>query len=200
MSAGGCIMDAILTLQQKRLLRVDEAARILNISRWTVYRWVEDGRLGGTRLGAGSLRIFSETVAALIDHHCVGVPVTAVVPEGEPSPPIKRPGRLVVKTPTVAVSGPGSRLPCDLDGISSIYSFGLRAHPGTEHGGMGSSCRGVLWLSELFCRHRFATASLAGRGVHRQPALHEHAEWDSSGWGKYHPLCQPADETADPGE
>jgi excisionase family DNA binding protein len=74
-------MDAIVTLQQKRLLRVDEAARILNISRWTVYRWVEDGRLGGTRLGAGSLRIFSETVSALIDHHCVGVPVTAVVPQ-----------------------------------------------------------------------------------------------------------------------
>jgi excisionase family DNA binding protein len=66
-------MDAILTLQQKRLLRVDETARILNVSRWTVYRWVEDGRLGGTRLGAGSLRIFSHTVAALIDHHCVGI-------------------------------------------------------------------------------------------------------------------------------
>jgi excisionase family DNA binding protein len=75
-------MDATLTLQYKRLLRVDEAARILNISRWTVYRWVEEGRLGGTRIGVGSLRIFSETVAALIDHHCVGVPVTAVAPEG----------------------------------------------------------------------------------------------------------------------
>jgi excisionase family DNA binding protein len=75
-------MDAILTLQQKRLLRVDEAAKILSISRWTVYRWVEDGRLGGTRIGVGSLRIFSETVAALIDHHCVGVPVSAVVPQG----------------------------------------------------------------------------------------------------------------------
>jgi len=75
-------MDAILTLQQKRLLRVDEAARILNISRWTVYRWVEDGRLGGTRLGAGSLRIFSETVAALIDHHCVGVPVETIGHQG----------------------------------------------------------------------------------------------------------------------
>jgi hypothetical protein len=36
----------ILTLQQKRLLLVDEAARILNVSRWTVYRWVEGGRLG----------------------------------------------------------------------------------------------------------------------------------------------------------
>jgi excisionase family DNA binding protein len=67
------IMDAIGTLQHKRLLRVDEAAKILNVSRWTVYRWVEAGRLGGTRLGAGSLRIFSNTVSALIDLHCVGV-------------------------------------------------------------------------------------------------------------------------------
>lgn len=86
-------MDAILTLQQKRLLRVDEAARILNISRWTVYRWVEDGRLGGTRLGAGSLRIFSETVAALIDHHCVGVPVEMVGPQGSQALQ-KTPGRM----------------------------------------------------------------------------------------------------------
>ncbi|MBS0166416.1 helix-turn-helix transcriptional regulator [Nitrospira sp. CMX1] len=65
-------MDVIGTLQKKQLLRVDEAAKILNVSRWTVYRWVEAGRLGGTRLGAGSLRIFSHTVAALIDLHCVG--------------------------------------------------------------------------------------------------------------------------------
>lgn len=76
-------MDAILTLQQKRLLRVDEAARILNISRWTVYRWVEAGRLGGTRIGAGSLRIFSETVLALIDLHSVGMPVAAGLSKGD---------------------------------------------------------------------------------------------------------------------
>jgi excisionase family DNA binding protein len=75
-------MDVTLTLQQKRLLRVDEAAKILNVSRWTVYRWVEGGQLGGTRLGVGSLRIFSNTVAALIDHHCVGVPVAAAAPPG----------------------------------------------------------------------------------------------------------------------
>ena len=79
-------MDAILTLQQKRLLRVDEAARILNVSRWTVYRWVEDGRLGGTRLGAGSLRIFSNTVATLIDQHCVGGTDAAVVTQGSRTP------------------------------------------------------------------------------------------------------------------
>jgi len=67
------IMDGIGRLQEKRLLHVDEAAKILNVSRWTVYRWVEAGRLGGTRLGVGSLRIFSNTVSALIDLHCVGV-------------------------------------------------------------------------------------------------------------------------------
>lgn len=66
-------MDTIAILQQKRLLRVDEAARILNVSRWTVYRWVDAGRLGGTRLGAGSLRIFSDTVVALIQSHSVGI-------------------------------------------------------------------------------------------------------------------------------
>jgi len=76
-------MDEILALQNKRLLRVDEAARLLNISRWTVYRWVEAGQLGGTRIGAGSLRIFSDTVAALINHHCVGASASAEVPKDD---------------------------------------------------------------------------------------------------------------------
>lgn len=68
----GLLMGELALLEQKNLLRVEEAARILNVSRWTVYRWVETGRLSGTRLSAGSLRIFSHTVAALIAHHCVG--------------------------------------------------------------------------------------------------------------------------------
>lgn len=70
-------MDDFLALQNKRLLRVDEAARLLNVSRWTIYRWVEAGQLGGTRIGAGSLRIFSDTVVALINRHCVGAPIAA---------------------------------------------------------------------------------------------------------------------------
>jgi excisionase family DNA binding protein len=82
-------MDAIGTLQQKRLLRVDEAAKILNVSRWTVYRWVEAGRLGGTRLGAGSLRIFSNTVSALIDLHCVGVTRDASLAASASQSPLK---------------------------------------------------------------------------------------------------------------
>jgi len=75
-------MEEIQTLQHKQLLRVDEAARLLSVSRWTVYRWVEAGRLGGTRFGAGSLRIFSNTVAALINHHCVGMPFSAEMVQG----------------------------------------------------------------------------------------------------------------------
>ncbi|MCA1958590.1 MAG: helix-turn-helix domain-containing protein [Nitrospira sp.] len=70
-------MEDVFSLQNKRLLRVDEAARLLNVSRWTIYRWVEAGQLGGTRIGAGTLRIFSDTVAALISRHCIGVPIAA---------------------------------------------------------------------------------------------------------------------------
>jgi excisionase family DNA binding protein len=83
------IMDGIGMLQEKRLLRVDEAAKILNVSRWTVYRWVEAGRLGGTRLGAGSLRIFSNTVSALIDLHCVGVAQEASLAGSASQSPLK---------------------------------------------------------------------------------------------------------------
>lgn len=86
-------MDKIIALRDKRFLRVDEAAKILNVSRWTVYRWVEAGRLGGTRIGAGSLRVFSETVAALIDLHCVGEPAVAgIFKGGSNRPDHVRPG------------------------------------------------------------------------------------------------------------
>jgi len=41
----------------KQLLRVGEAADALAVSRWTIYRWVEEGRLEGTKIGRGSLRV-----------------------------------------------------------------------------------------------------------------------------------------------
>lgn len=53
-------------MRQKQLLRVDETAALLNVSRWTVYRWVNEGRLVATKIGKGSLRIFSRSVHALI--------------------------------------------------------------------------------------------------------------------------------------
>lgn len=49
-----------------RLLRVEEAAELLRVSRWTIYRWVEEGRLQATKLGRGSLRVFTASVRDLI--------------------------------------------------------------------------------------------------------------------------------------
>jgi excisionase family DNA binding protein len=51
----------------KQLLRVGEAAQALNVSRWTIYRWVEEGRLESARIGKGSLRIFRASLTALIE-------------------------------------------------------------------------------------------------------------------------------------
>jgi excisionase family DNA binding protein len=55
----------------KQLLRVNEAAVVLNVSRWTVYRWVEEGRLRGTKIGKGSLRIFHESIIGLVQENQV---------------------------------------------------------------------------------------------------------------------------------
>jgi excisionase family DNA binding protein len=54
---------------EKSMLRVGEAAELLSVSRWTIYRWVENGRLRGTKLDQGSLRIFRESVTGLIKHN-----------------------------------------------------------------------------------------------------------------------------------
>ena len=60
----------------KYLLRVDEAAMLLSVSRWTIYRWVQEGRLEATKVGKGSLRIFQSSVAALIEQNrTVGGPI-----------------------------------------------------------------------------------------------------------------------------
>jgi len=55
----------------KALLRVGEAADFLSVSRWTIYRWVEEGRLRGTKVGKGSLRIFHESIADLVQSNQV---------------------------------------------------------------------------------------------------------------------------------
>lgn len=51
----------------KHLLRVGEAAEVLNVSRWTIYRWIEEGRLEATKIGKGSLRIFNTSVQSLVE-------------------------------------------------------------------------------------------------------------------------------------
>lgn len=53
----------------KTLLRVGEAAEALSVSRWTIYRWVEEGRLRGTKIGKSSLRIFRESIVSLIERN-----------------------------------------------------------------------------------------------------------------------------------
>ncbi|MFM8551020.1 MAG: helix-turn-helix domain-containing protein [Nitrospiraceae bacterium] len=53
----------------KPLLRVWEAAQALNVSRWTIYRWIEEGRLEATKIGKGSLRIFRESVTDLVERN-----------------------------------------------------------------------------------------------------------------------------------
>lgn len=51
------------------LLRVHEAAALLKVSKWTVYRWIEEGRLRATKIGRGSLRVFRVSLAALINEN-----------------------------------------------------------------------------------------------------------------------------------
>ncbi|MCC7201986.1 MAG: helix-turn-helix domain-containing protein [Nitrospirae bacterium] len=50
----------------KELLRPDEAAFMLNVSRWTIYRWVKEGKLEATKIGKGSLRVFNKSVEQLV--------------------------------------------------------------------------------------------------------------------------------------
>lgn len=53
----------------KQLLRVGEAADALAVSRWTIYRWVGDGRLEGTKIGRGSLRVFRASLDRLVQNN-----------------------------------------------------------------------------------------------------------------------------------
>lgn len=53
----------------KPRLRVVEAAEMLSVSRWTIYRWVEEGRLGGTKVGKGNLRISRESLVDLVQRN-----------------------------------------------------------------------------------------------------------------------------------
>jgi excisionase family DNA binding protein len=39
-------------------LRIQEAAQLLKVSKSTIYRWFEEGRLGATKIGRGSVRVF----------------------------------------------------------------------------------------------------------------------------------------------
>jgi len=53
----------------KPLLRVEEAAEALAVSRWTIYRWVEQGRSEGTKIGGRSLRVFNRSIEQLVEQN-----------------------------------------------------------------------------------------------------------------------------------
>jgi excisionase family DNA binding protein len=57
----------------KNLLRPNEAAHLLNVTRWTIYRWVKEGKLEATKISKGSLRIFSSSVDKLIEERKVHI-------------------------------------------------------------------------------------------------------------------------------
>jgi len=54
-------------LLNKRFFRPDEVARILALSRRTIYRMMQDGRLPGVKWGSGPLRIPREALMDLLD-------------------------------------------------------------------------------------------------------------------------------------
>ena len=51
------------------LLRIQEAAKLLKVSKWTIYRWIEEGRLRATKIGRGSLRVFRSSLSELVIEH-----------------------------------------------------------------------------------------------------------------------------------
>jgi len=54
---------------ESSLMRMNDAAQLLCVSKWTIYRWIEEGRLGATKIGHGSLRVFRESVTVLVEAH-----------------------------------------------------------------------------------------------------------------------------------
>ena len=53
-------------LLSKRFFRPDEVARLLALSRRTIYRMIRDGRLQAVRWGSGPWRIPREALKALL--------------------------------------------------------------------------------------------------------------------------------------
>ncbi len=52
---------------RKQLLRIDETPELLQISRWTIYRWLNEGRLPGEKnTRTGTLRIRAESLDSMI--------------------------------------------------------------------------------------------------------------------------------------
>jgi excisionase family DNA binding protein len=53
-------------IPEKRLFRMDEVAKILGVSRFTVYRWCDHGKIDFVRIGPRMMRIERECVVKFI--------------------------------------------------------------------------------------------------------------------------------------
>jgi len=56
----------MILLTNKRFFRPDEVARLLDLSRRTIYRMIRDGRLHAVKWGSGPWRIPREALRALL--------------------------------------------------------------------------------------------------------------------------------------
>jgi excisionase family DNA binding protein len=56
----------MIFLINKRFFRPDEVARLLDLSRRTIYRMIRDGRLQAVKWGSGPWRISREALRALL--------------------------------------------------------------------------------------------------------------------------------------
>ncbi len=54
----------------KTLLRPDEAAKILNVSKYTIYRLINEGQLKGTKIRR-SVRIFGSSLEEYIEKNII---------------------------------------------------------------------------------------------------------------------------------
>lgn len=73
---------ALAAIEGKTFLRVGEAAEFLSVSRWTIYRWVEEGRLRGKKVGKSSLRIFRDSIIGLVEQNEIDLPDTCSASKG----------------------------------------------------------------------------------------------------------------------
>ncbi len=63
-------------LQNKRFYRPDEVAALLDLSRRTIYRMIQDGRLHGVKWGSGPWRIPRESLTGLFSEEGLEWPAT----------------------------------------------------------------------------------------------------------------------------
>ena len=53
-------------IPEKRVFRIDEAARILTVSRPTIYRWCSIGKITAIRIAGRSMRIDRDSIVKII--------------------------------------------------------------------------------------------------------------------------------------